>query len=52
MLSDIDRVHLAANLIGHLRTGVSGPVLQRAVAYWRAVDKALGDKIAAGVGVS
>jgi catalase len=52
VLSDPDREHLATNVIGHLRNGVSAPVLERAVAYWRAVDKALGDRIANGVGVA
>jgi catalase len=52
VLSDTDREHLAANVTGHLKSGVSAPILERAVAYWRAVDKALGDKIANGVGVA
>ncbi len=49
VLSDTDREHLAGNVIGAPRAGVSGPVLERAVAYWRLVDKALGDRVAAGV---
>jgi catalase len=52
VLSDVDREHLANNVIGHLRSGVSAPVLERAVAYWRLVDKGLGDSIAAGVGLA
>ena len=51
VLSDTDREHLASNVIGHLRGGVSGPVLERAVGYWRLIDKTLGDKIASGVGL-
>jgi catalase len=51
VLSDVDREHLAGNVIGHLRSGVTAPILERAAAYWRAVDKALGDKIAASVHV-
>jgi len=43
---------LANNIIGHLSAGVSEPILQRAVEYWRNVDKNLGDKIASGVNVS
>jgi catalase len=50
VLSDTERAHLATNVIGHLQAGVSGPVLARAVAYWRSVDKRLGDAIAGGVG--
>src|SRR2546430_15815852 len=52
VLSDVDREHLANNVIGHLRSGVSAPILERAVAYWRLVDKGLGDSIAAGVGLA
>jgi catalase len=52
VLSDTDRERLADNVIGHLRSGVSAPILERAIAYWRAVDKSLGDRIAAGVGIS
>ena len=45
------RERLVANVTGALRSGVTGPVRERAVAYWRAVDKAVGDRIAQGVGV-
>ena len=51
VLSDIDRDHLVSNVTGHLRNGVTSPVLERAVAYWRSVDKAVGDRIATNVGV-
>jgi len=37
---------LAANVSGHLKGGVSAMMLQRAFAYWRSVDEALGDTIA------
>jgi catalase len=52
VLSDVDREHLANNVIGHLRSGVTPSALDRAVAYWRLVDKALGDHIAAGIDVA
>jgi len=52
VLDDTGRTHLAGNVIGHLRGGVSAPVLTRAVAYWRSIDKSLGDTVAAGVGVA
>lgn len=52
VLDQTGREHLAANVIGHLKGGVSGPVRDRAVAYWRAIDKTVGDQIAAGVGVA
>jgi hypothetical protein len=32
-----------------LKNGVSEPVLQRAVEYWRKIDKEIGDRIAKGV---
>jgi catalase len=49
-MDDAQRDRLVSNVVGHLRDGVSGPVLQRAVDYWRNVDKELGDRVAAGVG--
>jgi catalase len=38
-----------SNVVGALRAGVSAPVIERAVGYWRSVDKTVGDQIAAGV---
>lgn len=38
----------ANNVVGHLLDGVTGPVLLRAVEYWRNVDKHLRDRIEAG----
>jgi catalase len=49
VLDDAARERLVSNIVGHLLNGVSEPVLQRAFAYWRNVDKNLGDKIEAGV---
>ncbi|MFE7193395.1 catalase [Kitasatospora sp. NPDC057541] len=50
VLDDAQRDRLVSNIVGHLQGGVSDPVLERAVQYWRNVDKALGDRIAKGVG--
>jgi catalase len=50
VLDDIGREHLAGNVVAHLKAGVTPPILERAISYWRAIDKALGDTIAAGVG--
>ncbi|MGV9269191.1 catalase [Kitasatospora sp. NPDC003701] len=50
VLDDAQRDRLVANIVGHLKAGVSDPVLERAVQYWRNVDKALGDRVATGVG--
>lgn len=49
VLDDAARERLASNVAGHLSAGVSDPVLERALQYWRAIDKALGDRIAARI---
>lgn len=49
VLDDAARERLANNIIGHLKGGVSKPVLERAFEYWRNVDKNLGDRIAKGI---
>lgn len=46
VLDDAERDRLVSNISGHLLDGVSRPVLERAVQYWRNVDKDLGDRIA------
>jgi catalase len=45
------RKRLVSNIVGHAGQAVTGPVLSRVVAYWRNVDKAVGDQVAAGLGV-
>jgi catalase len=40
-----------SNVAGHLKKGVTGPVLQRAFEYWRNIDKEIGERIAKGVKV-
>ncbi len=49
VLDDAARTRLVSNIVGHLKDGVSGAVLQRAIEYWRNVDKDLGKRIAEGV---
>ncbi|MFI5616523.1 catalase [Streptomyces sp. NPDC051567] len=49
VFDDAARDRLVANVSGHLKDGVSGPVLERAFQYWRNIDKATGDRIAAAV---
>ncbi|RFU86711.1 catalase [Streptomyces triticagri] len=49
VLDDAARDRLVSNIVGHLSDGVSAPVLERALQYWRNVDKDLGDRVAAGV---
>lgn len=49
VLDDAARDRLVSNVSGHLLTGVSRPVVDRALQYWRAIDKELGDRIASKV---
>ena len=49
VLDDGERQRLVDNIVGHLKGGVSAPVLDRALEYWRNVDQNLGDRIATGV---
>lgn len=49
VFDDAARDRLVSNVAGHLKDGVSAPVLERALQYWRNVDKAVGDRIAAAV---
>lgn len=51
VMDDIDREHLAANIVAHAGDGVSAPVQQRVVEYWSSVDPALGARVAAGLNV-
>jgi len=49
VMDDTARNRLVSNVVGHLKAGVSRPVLARALEYWRNIDKHLGDRIADGV---
>jgi len=49
VLDDAARARLVSNIVGHLKDGVSEPVLARTLEYWRKVDQALGERIAAGM---
>ncbi|WP_461143794.1 catalase [Salinifilum aidingensis] len=46
VFSDAERERFVNNVSGHLLDGVEQPVLDRALDYWRNVDKDTGDKIA------
>ncbi|MFB7271619.1 catalase [Streptomyces sp. NPDC056244] len=46
VLDDAARDRLVSNVSGHLAQGVSRPVLDRALQYWRNIDKVIGDRIA------
>jgi len=49
VMDDAQRDRLVSNVVGHLKSGVSEPVLARAFEYWRNIDKEIGDRIAKGV---
>jgi catalase len=49
VMDDAQRDRLVSNVVGHLKGGVSEPVLERAFEYWRNIDKEIGDRIAKGV---
>ena len=46
VMNDQERARLVDNVSGHISDGVEQPVLDRALDYWRNVDKDTGDKIA------
>jgi len=48
VMDEAARDRLVSNVIGHLKAGVTEPVLQRAFEYWRNIDQETGDRIAAG----
>ncbi|WP_431047514.1 catalase [Streptomyces sp. P1-3] len=49
VLDDAARTRLVNNVSGHLLQGVSRAVLDRAIQYWRNIDKEIGDRIAGTV---
>ncbi len=49
VMDDAARDRLVSNVVGHLKKGVTEPVLERALEYWRNIDKEIGDRIAKGV---
>jgi catalase len=50
VMSDTDREHLVRNIVGHASDAVTDEVQLRVIAYWSDVDRALGARIAAGLG--
>ncbi|MDO0936012.1 catalase [Streptomyces sp. DG2A-72] len=46
VLDDAARGRLVSNVSGHLKQGVTRPVVERALQYWRNIDKEIGDRIA------
>jgi catalase len=49
VMDNAARDRLVSNVVGHLKDGVTEPVLARAFEYWRKIDQAVGDRIAQGV---
>jgi hypothetical protein len=52
VLDDAVRSRLVGKIVGHLRDGVTEPVLQRAFQHWRNVDKDLCGRVEQGVRAS
>ena len=50
VMDDAARDRLVSNVAGHLAQDVTDEVLERAFAYWRNIDKDVGDRIAESVG--
>ncbi|HBG30817.1 MAG TPA: catalase, partial [Gammaproteobacteria bacterium] len=46
VMDDAQRDRLVSNVVGHLKKGVSAPVLERAFDYWRKIDADVGERIA------
>jgi catalase len=49
VMDNAQRDRLVSNVVGHLKDGVTEPVLTRAFEYWRKIDPGVGDRIAEGV---
>jgi catalase len=50
VMTDMDREHLATNIIAHAGDGVTPEIQDRVVGYWTNVDAGLGARVAAGLG--
>jgi catalase len=49
VMNEEARSRFVSNVVGHLRDGVTPPVLERAIVYWRNVDSKIGERVAEGV---
>ncbi|KTD33038.1 Catalase [Legionella nautarum] len=49
VMDDEARNRLVNNVVGHLKKGVSQPVLERAFKYWKNIDQQIGERIENGV---
>ena len=48
-MNDEARDRLVNNVVGHLKNGVTEPVLKRAFEYWKNIDQQIGERIEKGV---
>lgn len=46
VMDDAQRDRLVSNVVGHLKDGVTEPVLENVFKYWRNIDQEIGDRIA------
>ncbi|MEX0606766.1 MAG: catalase-related domain-containing protein, partial [Halofilum sp. (in: g-proteobacteria)] len=49
VMDDAARERFVSNVAGHLSAGVTEPVLERAIQYWKNVDAEIGARIEASV---
>ncbi|MFO7593529.1 MAG: catalase, partial [Pseudomonadota bacterium] len=49
VMDEAARERLVSNVVGHLKDGISAPVLERAFEYWKNIDKEIGERIEKGV---
>jgi catalase len=49
VMDDDARDRLVSNVVGHLKNGVTEPVLKRAFEYWKNIDQKIGERIEKGV---
>ncbi|WP_261342524.1 catalase-related domain-containing protein [Botrimarina colliarenosi] len=49
VMDDAARDRLVSNVVGHLKQGVTEPVLELAFEYWKNIDPDVGKRIATGV---
>ena len=49
VMDDAARARFVSNVVGHLRDGVTEPVLKRAIDYFRHIDAGIGERIALGM---
>lgn len=45
VMDEAARERLVSNVVGHLKDGVSAPVLERAFEYWKNIDREIGERI-------